>query len=243
MNAKGFSRERLQRSFFVAGLIVLVILACTSPRAMAQDRAAHMMRFKIDCPIEFPGRVLEPGTYYIRRDLPPLRQGSDVVIEVLDEHQKHVLVSTIGIPAQRLENPNRVSFIFYEAAPGTPPPVRTWYLPGNLNGYDFVYPKSHLDQVAAGLHATGVTQTAEVTYSPLPHAEEAAPPAVAEAAPPVETPQEVAPEAPAPQIAQNEEAPAPTKLPKTAGELPLLLLLGGLCLMGSTVVRFARRRS
>jgi LPXTG-motif cell wall-anchored protein len=240
MNAKGVSHERLQRSFFVAGLIVLVILACTSPRAMAQDRAAHMMRFKICEPVEFPGRVLEPGTYYIRRDLPPLSQGSDVVIEVLDEHQKHVLVSTIGIPAQRLENPNGVSFIFYEAAAGTPPPVRTWYLPGNLNGYDFVYPKGHLAQVAAGLHATTV-QTAEVTYSPLPHAEEA-PPVVAEVPPVVEPPVVTpAPEPPAPQIA--EAAPAPTKLPKTAGEMPLLVFLGGLCLLAFSVVHFARRRS
>src|SRR6516164_4080446 len=105
MNAKGVSHERLHRSFFVAGLIVLVILACASPRAMAQDRAAHQMKFKICEPVEFPGRVLEPGTYYIRRDLPPLRQGADVVIQVLDENRQHVLVSTVAVPARRLENP------------------------------------------------------------------------------------------------------------------------------------------
>src|SRR5262249_26082353 len=137
------------------------------PRAMAQDRAAHQMRFTICEPIEFPGRVLEPGTYYIRRDLPPLRQGSDTVIEVLDKNQRHVLVSTVGIKARRLQNPNDVAFIFYEAPAGTPPPVRTWYLPGDVEGYDFVYPKSHLDAIAAGLNKT-VTTTAEVTYSPLP---------------------------------------------------------------------------
>jgi hypothetical protein len=204
---------------------------------MAQDRAAHQMKFKICEPVEFPGRVLEPGTYYIRRDLPPLSQGSDVVIQVLDEHRQHVLVSTIGIPAARMENPKGESLVFYEAAAGTPPPVRTWYLPGNLNGYDFVYPKGHLDQIAAGLHAITV-QTAEVTYSPLPHAPEA--PVVAEAPPPVEPPVITpAPEEPAPQIAEE----APAKLPKTSGELPLLVFLGGLCLLGFSVVRIARRRS
>ena len=227
----------LQRTFFVAGLVVLVILAFASPRAMAQDRAAHQMRFKIDQPVEFPGRVLQPGTYYIRRDLPPLRQGSDVVIEVLDHNQRHVLVSTIGIPARRLENPNDVSFIFYEAPAGIPAPVRTWYLPGDVEGYDFVYPKAHLDEVAAGLHQTPTTNTAEVTYSPLP------PPATAEVQPPVENPPEAAPAPEQPTQIAQEEAPAPTQLPKTAGELPILILLGGLALIGSGALRFARRRS
>ncbi len=99
MNAKGVLHKGLQRTFFVAGFMVLVVLACTSPAAMAQDGAAHQMRFKICQSVEFPGRVLQPGTYYIRRDsCRPLRQGSDTVIEVLDS-QKHVLVSTIGIPS------------------------------------------------------------------------------------------------------------------------------------------------
>src|SRR5262245_34687196 len=141
MNAKGMSQKSLQRAFFVASLITLVVLAWTSPRAIAQDRAAFQMKFTIDKPVEFPGRVLDCGTYYIRRNVPSLRQGSDTMIEVLDSSRQHVLVSTVGIPARRLENTAGIAFIFYEAPVGTPPPVRTWYLPGFLEGYDFVYPK------------------------------------------------------------------------------------------------------
>jgi hypothetical protein len=233
MNAKGVSHTGLQRTFFVAGLAVLMLLVCTSPQAMAQDRAAHQMRFKICQPIEFPGRVLEPGTYYIRRNLPPLREGTDTMIQVLDESQRHVLVTTMARPARRLANTEGVSFIFYEASVGTPQPVRTWYLPGDVLGYDFIYPKDHLEQVAA--HATTPTTTAEVSYSPLPAPE--APPQRAEVLPPpapqenVQPPQEVAP--------VPEETPA--ELPKTAGELPILVLLAGLSLLGSGILRFARR--
>src|SRR5579884_2196505 len=167
MNAKGVSRIGLQRTWFVAGLIVLVAFVYASPRAFAQDRAAHQMRFKIDQPVEFPGRVLDPGTYYIRRDIAPLREGTDTVIQVLDKSQKHVLVSTIGIPARRLQNRNDVSFEFYEAPAETPPPVRTWYIPGDVEGYSFVYPKGHIEELAAALH-NAPTSTAEVTYQPLP---------------------------------------------------------------------------
>src|SRR5579862_8002371 len=102
----------LQRTFFVAGLIMVVALVYASPRAMAQDRAAHQMRFKIDQAVEFPGRVLEPGTYYIRRDLPPQREGTDTVIEVLDRSRQHVLVSTIAIPASRIRPHDDSSLIF-----------------------------------------------------------------------------------------------------------------------------------
>ena len=126
---------------------------------MAQDRAAHQMRFTICDPVEFPGRVLQPGTYYIRRDMPPLRVGKDAVIKVLDENQRHVLVTTVGIPAQRLEKGQETPFIFYEAPAGTPAPVRTWYLPGDVIGYDFVYPKAHLEQLAAALHAAPRRET------------------------------------------------------------------------------------
>jgi hypothetical protein len=232
MNAK----NTLQRITFAAGLIMLVFLAC-SPRAMAQDRAAHQMRFTICDPVEFPGRVLQPGTYYIRRDMPPQRVGKDAVIKVLDENQRHVLVTTVAIPAQRLEKGQVAPFIFYEAPAGTPAPVRTWFLPGGVVGYDFVYPKAHLEQLAAALHAAPVTATAEVTYSPLP--EGPAPPVVEAPAPPpviAENPPEPTP-APPVEIAQTQ----PPELPKTAGELPLVILIGSLSLFGCGVLRFARR--
>ena len=236
MNAKGVSYRRLQRTFFVTGLIMLVALVYSAPRATAQDRAAHQMKFTTCEPVEFPGRVLKPGTYYIRRDMPPLRSGTDAMIKVLDESRQHVLVSTVAIAASRLQNTQGESLIFYEAPAGTPRPVRSWYLPGDVLGYDFVYPKGHLEQIAAALHPTAPS-TAEVTYSPLPAAEAEVQPEAP--APPVV--EENPPEQPPVQQAEEVPAPAPTTLPKTAGELPLLLLLGCLALLASSVLRLERQ--
>jgi hypothetical protein len=211
---------------------MLVVLAYNAPQAMAQDRAAHQMMFKICEPVEFPGRVLDPGTYYIRRDMPPLRSGTDAMIKVLDESRQHVLVATVGIEARRLENTDNESLIFLEAPAGTPRRVRTWYLPGDVVGYDFVY-----SQAAEICPPT----TAEVTYSPLPTAEAAAPEIVPAAPPPVA--EEIPPAPPVMEQPIEAPTPAPANLPKTAGELPLLALLGGLALLAGGWLRIARRHN
>jgi len=120
--------------------VFLVMTLCSLPAAYAQDFIARQMRFTIDCPVEFPGRILQPGTYFIRRATTPLRQGTDSVIEVLDEKNRHVLLTTIGIYARRSQ-PLPEPFEFYEAAQGKPRAVRSWFLPGTFEGYDFVYPE------------------------------------------------------------------------------------------------------
>ena len=225
----------MKTKLLFAGLLVMIV--CSMPAAYAQDFIARQMRFTINGPVEFPGRILEPGTYFIRRDLTPLRQGTDSVIQVLDE-KRHVLLTTIGIYARRSQ-PLPEPFEFYEAAQGKPPAVRSWFLPGTFEGYDFVYPegRANLANVVQPSTAT-VTYTAEfippAEPAPEPAPEPGLQPAPAEPELSLEKPSEPPPPPPV-------EPTPPATLPKTAGETQLLVLVGCVFLIGLAAVHLVRK--
>jgi hypothetical protein len=117
---------------------------------------------------------------------------------------------------------------FYERRTEGPAALQQWFHPGDLSGVEFPVPKS----AAAELAYVTVAQ-------PAPPVEQ--PPAITETAPPPPpAPQPEAqpqPEQP-PQIAQNEPPPAPQEqLPRTAGDAPMVGLIGLLSLGCAALLR------
>jgi hypothetical protein len=146
--------------------------------------------------------------------------------------------------------------------------IKIWFYPGNSTGHEFIYPRSQAMKIAARtgesvlttkteeesseltrVDRNGVDTEANVTAQASP--ENAQQPAPEPAREPVgaitgtnpETPARVEEPAPAP---APETAPAPERaerrdLPRTAGELPLLALIGMGSLAGSRMLRRVRR--
>lgn len=136
-----------------------------------------------------------------------------------------------------------------ETSGNTPPPIKTWWYPGNSTGYEFIYPRKQALELAKVVNEPVLTtraETKEFETADLarvaPSGEASAPvnenPAPAEATGraqrgeiPNATPQAETRTAQADtRAAQPETRIARAELPQTASSQPLVALLGGLAL-------------
>jgi hypothetical protein len=234
-------------------------LVLTVPSLIQADDWNLATRFTVNQPFQVPGTVLQPNTPYVIRlyDSPSERQ----VVQIYNEDQTHMLTMFIAINAERLEATDKSVFTFMETEPGYPVPMKEWFYPGRLNGREFVYPKKQALEIALHGRNAGLTQTAAITKSENTSVLEEKP-SVAENLPTEESEinqqaeQHVEPVEPE-QIAQNdppelqkpEAAPAAPateetrELPRTAGELPLIGLIGILCMGAGLGLKVVSSRS
>jgi hypothetical protein len=200
--------------------------------------------------VEVPGYVLQPGKYVMKVvDFPADRH----VVQFMNQRENHVYAAAMAIPAYRTEISDKTVITFYEARAGQPDPIRSWYYPGDDFGQEFVYPKGHLDEIAAVTReaapaafdtrsqasVAATEPVKEFTAAPIasaPPAQETnviAPVEIAQAAPP-------APAEPA-AAAQNDTPPTPAELPQTDSKLPEIALTGFIFAGGAMAARKLRR--
>jgi len=225
-------------AIFVTGLVlVLYLVAPPAAQTSETDRLTHFM---VNQSFEVPGKVLQPNTRYVMK-LHDLYKNRNVV-QVFTDDEKQMLAQFLAINSERRDPVNETTFTFFETQPGYPKPIREWFYPGRNIGLEFIYPKEQALEIAKHMQPvpapeTAVTQEAAV----IPPAEE--PTQIAQNEIPQEIPKtepEVEPVKPAEtQPSLSEESPTtteqtvanqPEELPRTAGELPLVGLLGMLCL-------------
>jgi hypothetical protein len=233
-----------KRAAALLGGLVLA-LGLLAPSATHADEWNLMTRFQINHPFQAPGATLEPNTPYVIRllDSPSTRN----VVQIFNEDQDQLLTMFIAVSAARLEPEDDTVFTFTEMEPGYPLPIEKWFYPGRLNGLEFIYPKEQAAEIARHVKGTAVAvaqvpeePVTEPGFIPEPEEEVAQEPAIEE---PAEEPafEEPAPvEEPAP---IEEEEPLREEFPDTAGELPLMALLGLLSLGLGVGVRALKARS
>ena len=100
-----------------------------------------------DRALEFPGIVLEPGTYVIR-----LKESTETrsVVEICNQDESQILGTFLAIPDHELRQDDNSEFVYFNVAQGNPEPVRTWFYSGDLIGMEFVYPKARAKEIAKG---------------------------------------------------------------------------------------------
>src|SRR5689334_549875 len=232
-------------SLVAAALTVAAVLFL--PAMLHGDEFNLKTYITVSQPFQVPGAVLQPNVKYVLRRL-DANAGTNHIVRVLNADETQVIATFFGISDVRLEPAEDTILTFYETAPGYPKPVHTWFYPGRTIGLEFVYPKETLAQITAHLKGaeTSTVQTAEFsepeTFVTEPNGE---PAPMTESKVEQTTDQDlerakpVEPE-PAPAMDENttatdENANANNgntgeELPKTAGELPLIGLLGAACL-------------
>ena len=243
-------------SLLAAALTVAAVFVL--PSAVLHGDEFNLLTYiTVSQPFQVPGAVLQPNTKYVLRRL-DANAGLNHVVRVLNEEQSEVIATFFAVSDYRLEPTGDTVLTFMETAPGYPKPVRTWFYPGRIDGLEFIYSKQERAEIAA--HGPGSlraeVQTARVTQEETPAPEVAPAPAVEETAavmpektePVVEQPAVEPAPAPVVEEAAQNEAPAPAvntantdtdhELPHTAGELPLLGLIG----LASLGLRQALRR-
>ncbi len=204
-------------------------------------------------PVEIPGvhlrgwGVLPAGTYVFKI----VDSLSDRhIVQIFSADELTVYATILAIPNYRLKVTDKTVMTFRERPAGEPEALRAWFYPGMNWGEEFVYSKSKASEIA-------LTASAPVLFTPTEMPAEVTEPIAPADAPviaqlrvapllafqpggqQVEIAQVVTPPPPAEVLVAS--APA-RELPKTAGDLPLMGLLGVLALCGGFLTSAARKR-
>lgn len=191
-------------------------------------------------PVEIAGHVLPAGTYTFMLADPWSDRN---VVEIRNADASRLIAMVTAIPDYRLQPSDKTVIKFGEVPSGSPEAIRAWFYPGDNFGWEFVYPKHRALALAKSSNApvpamaTESTTPAEMKAAPLvavtPEQKEVPVTSAIQTTPPAAA----AAAAPAPM-----EKPAPEELPKTASNLPLIVLLGlGSIGVGFGLIAVARR--
>lgn len=224
-------------------IVNAAIIAAMTQVAKADDLNQKTV-FTFSAPVEIPGQVLLPGTYVFKL----ADSSSDRnIVEVFNKDESHLYGMFLAIPDYRLQRSDKPIITFDERPAGTPEAVRAWFYPGDNYGHDFVYPKPKAAALAKANNAPVPSMPAELTQNttmPAKTMQEPQVVAMKTARLKAQTPSQneveiaevfaaAAPDAPQP-------APAAPQLPATASNLPLIGILGLLCLGGGLCLRLVR---
>lgn len=215
--------------------------------------------------MQLPNMMLQPGTYVIK-----LAESSSNrhIVQFFDKDEKHLVTTVLAIPNQRLRLTGKSVFAFWEVPAGQPKALRAWFYPGDNFGQEFAYRRQEAatitatnsgaevpidDQPAAESTATAVNEPTPAPAEPVAAAEPAPTPAPTEVAaapqqpapePPAATPEPVTPAPRAADTASDaQRISQPESLPTTASNLPWLVLIGFLSVIGALALNLAFRRS
>jgi hypothetical protein len=95
---------------------------------------------------EVPGMVLEPGTYVLKAEESP--GSSKFVIQLLNQDETQILTSFVAVPDHRQRPDYDTVVTFFRGITEGPRPIQTWFYVGDMNGYEFVYPKARAKEIA-----------------------------------------------------------------------------------------------
>lgn len=217
-------------------LVTAFALLIAAPGAFAQIEETSTL--PVTEPLDVGGTVLQPGTYTIS----VLKRGDDNRVVVMDQ-QGNAVATVLTIPHQLEPNeevPN-TTFVYFPAGEGMPRALRTWFPPDPASrvGRDIVYEADRARQLArlassrVPAYEGELTETTTITtIEPVIVAETPAPAPVYVPPPPAPAPVVEAP--------MTSAAAEPVEMPRTAGELPLVALLGLLSLAAAVGLRFFR---
>ena len=234
------------RRFGISALLLsLALFALPAVRAGVWD---HATKVNFHSAVQLPGIVLPPGEYRFQLlDSPSNRH----VVQVFNAERSHVFGTFITIPAYREVAASRTVFIMEERPVGEPEAIKKWFYPGELIGDEFIYPHAEKSLNSAVIQPAPIEPVAATPESPAevtPPAEEttATPDTTAHSETDVVPPdasQSMPPEKQSAEPAKHSEEPAKAKdeLPKTASNLYLVLMLGGMLVTsGVAIRRFAK---
>ena len=228
----------------LVGLVLLGSVLLPNSKASVFDKKTILT---FNHAVQIPGMVLNPGTYVMKLPVPMSNLN---VVRFLDADETHVYATVFAIPVERQKATDHHEIIFAEARGNAPRAIKRWFYPGELTGAEFVYPKES-SVLAAGIRQQQTEQqtasisteeeqglapkrevepqAAEIEPAPIPSETYKSEGEIAQARPPSQEPMATEPEA-------ATETPS---MPETAGNLPLLLLLGGMAFAVGTAFKKA----
>lgn len=231
-------------SKIVALLTLAVLTLSIGSRAEAQP-ADYRTYFTFSAPVTLPGLTLPAGKYIFRLADP---DSSRKIINVMSEDGRRSLAMLHTIPNQAPKAPQDAEIRFMETDAQVPPPIKTWWYAGKAIGYEFIYPREQALRLAKSTKESILTtakDTNDFRNADLARINESGAPAavaVEEKPAPAEA-RGRAQQADAEQGASSSSVAAQdpraderarsatrTELPRTASQMPAVLLFGALAM-------------
>jgi len=214
----------------IAAVIISVfVLSLALPSAIRANEYNKKTTVTFSAPVEIPGvgaQVLPAGTYVIR--IVDSLSTRDIV-QVLNKEETHVYATILSVPNYRLKATSKTVLSFKERAAGSPEALRAWFYPGNTFGQEFVYPKARALEIAKEFNQPVLEMPSEIAKEITAPAEPKSEPSEALKEAPIKA---VEPSGEEVEIA---EVIPPKNLPKTAGSLVELAIVGLFSLGGAVL--------
>jgi hypothetical protein len=238
-----FTRKSKQTLLVACSVAALFIAFSTT--VSAQQGWDKKTRVTFNAPVEIPGisaQVLPAGTYVFKLlDSPADRH----IVQIFSADESHHFANVLAIPNWRLRPTDKTVMTFSERASGQPQAIRAWFYPGDNFGQEFVYPKSKAVELAKVTNLPVLYIPDEVAVSIVePVTVVTAPAVVALVRAPVRAVEPAGQDIPLAEVVQPPPVQTAALLPKTASNLPFLVLIGTLCLfVGYSLQRLCARWS
>lgn len=116
----------------------LLVTALSPPPSARAGAMSELTKMTFQQPIEVPGYVLPPGSYYFAR----FDDGNDPdvnLIRVFNANKKPLDLILQTVPLDREYPRSRTFLTFAEREDGRPPLLLDWFYPGSLEGHEFLY--------------------------------------------------------------------------------------------------------
>ncbi len=127
----------------VLAVVFLMALIGTLVPVATADADNREVQFTVNGPVEAPGVILGPGTY----DLKLMGDGSTVAgIWSGDGSKFYGYFDTV--PVDRNHTPRKASVVLEGSGKAAPNRIEEWFYPGDQDGNEFLYPKTHPFQIA-----------------------------------------------------------------------------------------------
>lgn len=227
---------KLFKAVAVISTLALLVLAFTPGLRAGNDVWNKKTTIMFSQPFEIPGgQILPAGSYVFKLlDSPYDRD----IVQIFNEDETHIYATVLAIPNHHLQATDTTVLKFEERASGSPQAIKAWFHPGDTWGQEFVYPKQRAIELAKLVNEPVPSMPTELTPSIT----------TAATSPKEELRLEKAPikaEEPSGEELPINRAFAPTvaSLPKTASALPLVGLIGVLCLAAAFGLLLVTRRA
>lgn len=219
-------------------MVSVFALMIAAPAAFAQTQ--EVSNLPVTEPLDVGGTILQPGNYVIRV-VPTVGDRNRVQVLSTDLSKVYATVLTVPHDLEPGEEIPNTTFVFYPAGEGQPRALRTWFAPNSAMqaGHDIVYEENRAKQLARLAEGNVVAYRGELTDNT--QLEVVTPQQT------IETYTWTAPRTETTTTTTVTTAPmtssvqtTPMEMPRTAGNTPLLALLGFVALGGAVAVRAAR---
>jgi hypothetical protein len=224
------------------GICLTVLCVLAAPKAKA-DEMNRKTVVTFSQPFEVPGvgeHILPAGTYVFKI----FDSNSDRhIVQIFNQDETHVFTTILAIPNYRLKATDKTVITFRERPAGEPTALRAWFYPGREWGEQFVYERPRAIQLAAEANEPVLSTPIELTAAPVEVLKTAPIEAVNPNGETVDTALVVEPP-PAPVSVPVAAAPVlVASLPKTAGNLGLVGLVGMMMLGAGFLVSGLLKKS